>query len=80
MVTMTADVTEGVKKMTEKLVKAGLYKSQSEVVRDAIRQLAYKYKIDTAQPIERAREILDKAAEKSGKSLSKTAREIRDEE
>jgi len=80
MVTMTADVTEGVKKMTEKLVKAGLYKSQSEVVRDAIRQLAYKYRIDTAGSIERAREILDRAAEKSGKSLSKTVREIRDEE
>ena len=80
MVTMTADVTDGVRKMTKELVKTGLYKSQSEVVRDAIRQLAYRYKIDTAQSIERAREILDKAAEKSGKSLSKTVREIRDEE
>ena len=48
MVTMTADVTEGVKKMTEKLVKAGLYKSQSEVVRDAIRQLAFRYDIKNA--------------------------------
>ena len=80
MVTMTADVTEGVKKMTKELIRTGLYKSQSEVVRDAIRQLAYRYKIDTAGSIERAREILDKAAEKSGKSLSKTVREIRDEE
>ena len=80
MVTMTADVTDGVKKMTEKLVKTGLYKSQSEVVRDAIRQLAYRYKIDTAGSIERAREILDKAAKKSGKSLSETVKEIRDEE
>ncbi len=79
MVTMTADVTDGVKKMTENLVKAGLYKSQSEVVRDAIRQLAFKYKIDTATSIERAREILDRAAKKSGKSLSETVREIRDE-
>ena len=80
MVTLTADVTDGVKKMTEKLVKTGLYKSQSEVVRDAIRQLAYRYKIDTAGSIERAREILDKAAKKSGKSLSETVKEIRDEE
>ena len=80
MVTMTADVTEGVKKMTEKLVKAGLYKSQSEVVRDAIRQLAYRYKVDTAPSIEEARNILDMAAKKSGKSLSETVREIRDEE
>lgn len=79
MVTMTADVTEGVKKMTKELIKTGLYKSQSEVVRDAIRQLAYRYKIDTAQSIEWAREVLDKAAKKSGKSLSETVREIRDE-
>ena len=80
MVTLTADVTEGIKDMTQKLIRSGMYKSQSEVVRDAIRQLAYKYKIDTAPSIERAREILDRAAKKSGKSLAKTVREIRDEE
>lgn len=79
MVTLTADVTEGIKDMTQKLVKSGMYKSQSEVVRDAIRQLAYRYRIDTAPSIERAREILDRAARKSGKSLSQTVREIRDE-
>ena len=80
MVTMTADVTEGVKEMTQNLIRAGLYKSQSEVVRDAIRQLAFKYNIGTAGSIGRARELLDKAAEKSGASLSKTVRELRDEE
>lgn len=79
MVTLTADVTDGIKKMTQKLIKSGMYKSQSEVVRDAIRQLAYKYRIDTAPTIERAREILDRAAKKSGRTLSKTVREIRDE-
>lgn len=77
---MTADVTKGIKDMTQKLIKIGMYKSQSEVVRDAIRQLAYKYRIDTAPTIERAREILDRAAKKSGKSLARTVREIRDEE
>ena len=80
IVTLTADVTDGIKKMTQELIKTGMYKSQSEIVRDAIRQLAYKYKIDTAGSIEKARVILDRAAEKSGKSLSKTVREIRDEE
>ena len=80
MVTMTADVTEGVKEMTQNLIKAGLYKSQSEVVRDAIRQLAFKYKIDRASSIENVRKILDRAAKKSGKTLSETVREIRDEE
>jgi len=80
MVTLTADVTEGIKDMTQKLIKTGMYKSQSEVVRDAIRQLAYRYKIDTAHSIDRAREILDRAAKKSGKSLARTVREIRDEQ
>lgn len=80
MVTLTADVTEGIKDMTQKLIRTGMYKSQSEVIRDAIRQLAYRYRIDTAPTIERAREILDRAAKKSGKSLAKTVREIRDEE
>lgn len=49
------------------------------MVRDAIRQLAYKYKIDAASSIEKARKILDTAARKSGKSLAGTVREIRDE-
>ena len=79
MVTLTADVTEGIKDMAQKLIKSGMYKSQSEVVRDAIRQLAYKYKIDTAPSIEEVRNILSRAAKKSGKSLSQTLREIRDE-
>ena len=80
MVTLTADVTEGIRDLTKQLIRTGMYKSQSEVVRDAIRQLAYRYKIDTAPAMERAREILDRAARKSGKSLSKTVREIRDDE
>ena len=66
--------------MTQKLIKGGMYKGQSEAVRDAIRQLAYKYRVDTAPSIERIREILDKAAKKSGKSLSQTVREIRGNE
>ena len=65
MVTLTADVTKGIKDMTQKLIKTGMYKSQSEIVRDAIRQLAYKYKIDTAPSIEEVREILDRAAKKN---------------
>ncbi len=80
MVTMTADVTEGVKKMTEKLVRAGLYKSQSEVVRDAIRQLAFKYDIKNAPSLEEVRRITAKAVEKTGKTLAQTVRELRDED
>ena len=80
MVTMTADVTDGVKKMTEKLVKTGLYKSQSEVVRDAIRQLAFKYDLSNAPSLEKVREITAKSIRKSGKTLAQSVRELRDEE
>ena len=80
MVTLTADVTEGIKDMTQKLIKSGMYKSQSEVVRDAIRQLAYRYKIDTAPSIEEVRKIFNKAGKKTKKTLSQTVREIRAEQ
>ena len=80
MVTLTADVTKGIKDMTQKLIKTGMYKSQSEIVRDAIWQLAYKYKIDTAPSIEEVREIFSKAGKKTNKTLSQTVREIRDEQ
>ena len=79
MVTLTADVTEGIKDMTQKLIKTGMYKSQSEIVRDAIRQLAYKYRIDTAPSIEEVRKIFNRAGKKTKKTLSQTVREIRDE-
>ncbi len=79
MITLTADVTEGIKDVTQKLIKTGMYKSQSEVVRDAIRQLAYKYKVGTAPSIDEVRTIFGRAAKKSGRSLSKTVRELRDE-
>ena len=54
-------------------------KPHPEVV-EALRQLARRYKIDTAPSIERAREILDKASKKSGKTLSQTVVEMREEE
>ena len=79
MVTMTADVTDGVKKMAQKLIKTGLYKSQSEVVRDAIRQLAFKYDIKNAPSLEEVRKITAKAVERTGKTLSQSVRELRDE-
>ncbi len=78
MVTLTADVTENIKKITALLVRKGMYKSQSEVVRDAIRQLAYKYGIG-ASSLEEIRRITKKAAKKSGKSLSESVRALRDE-
>ena len=78
MVIMSADVTKEIKQMTENMVKSGMYKSQSEVVRDAIRQLALKYGTNSSD-MSKVRKILSSAGKKSGRTLSKTIREIRDE-
>jgi len=78
MVIMSADVTKEVKMMAEKLVEKGLYKSQSEVVRDAIRQLALKYGLKETN-VEKMRKKVAAASKRSGKTLSQTVREIRDE-
>lgn len=60
--------------------KTGQHKLQSEEVREAIRQLALKYDIGTAPSIDEVRKIMDKAAKKSGKTLSQTVVELREEE
>ena len=80
MVTLTADVTDGIKKMTQDLVKEGLYKSQSEVVRDAIRQLAFHYRVEHRIGREELRRRISAAGLKAGTNLTKTLREIRDED
>lgn len=80
MVTITADVTEGIRKMTKDLVEEGLYKSQSEVVRDAIRQLALHYKVEHRLTREELQRRIGVASKKAGITLSQTIREIRDED
>jgi len=77
MVIMSSDVTKQIKEMTEKFVASGIYKSQSEVVRDAIRQLAYKYGILVS--LDEVRKITAKASKKTGESLSKAVKKIREE-
>ena len=78
MVTLTADVTKEIKKMTEELVQKEMYKSQGEIVRDAIRQLALKYG-RSGVDIEKIRNKIAEAGKKSGKTLSQTVVEMRDE-
>lgn len=78
MVIMSSDVTTEIKHITEELVNRGMYKSQSEVVRDAIRQLALKYGLEAGDK-EKIRKIVATASKRSGKTLSQTVREIRDE-
>ena len=79
MTTLTAEVTKEIKQLTKELLKTGMYKSQSEVVRDAIRQLALKYGVKGSNKT-RVRKIMTKASKKSGKTLSQTMREIRDQD
>ena len=78
MVTLTADVTEEIRKMTQELVEKGMYKSQSEVVRDAIRQLSYKYAVVKTSAKE-ARAIVKKAAQKTSETISSAVKHIREE-
>ena len=78
MVTLTADVTENIRKIIALLVRKGIYKSQSEVVRDAIRQLAHKYGMAIAS-LDEVKQIAKRATKKTGKSLSESVRELRDE-
>jgi len=78
MVTLTADVTQGIRKLTQDLVRKGLYKSQSEVVRDAIRQLAIKYGVKVAS-IEEVRRITKKAIKQNKETLAQATRKIREE-
>ena len=78
MVTLTADVTEGIKRIIQKLMKKGLYKSQSEIVRDAVRHLAFRYDINIMD-IGEIRKITKKAVRKSKESLSLASQKMRKE-
>lgn len=77
MVIMSSDVTKEIKHMAEQLVEKGIYKSQSEVVRDAIRQLAYKYGI-TVVSLDDVRAITTKATKKSQETLSHAVKKMRE--
>jgi len=54
-------------------------KNNPEVVQ-ALKLLAAKYDIENAPSIEEARRIIEKACRKSGKTLSQTVVEMREEE
>ncbi len=80
MVTLTANVTEGIGRRTQDLVKESFYKSQSEVVRDALRQLALQYDKVPHPDIEKMRRKISAAGKKGGVTLTQTLREVRDED
>ncbi len=75
MATLTAEVTKELQGLAREILRTGLYKSQSEVVRDAIRQLALKYHI-TGSEKANVRRNLARASKKAGTTLSGTLMQI----
>lgn len=71
MTTASFEITPEVKRLMEELLKTGLFKSKSEIVREAIREMSIKYGM---YPRKQAKEILDK---KIRGSLSDTVKEVR---
>jgi len=77
MAIVSTDIPKQMNEDLKLLVAAGLYKSKSEAIRDAIRNLAYKYN-DKITDVKELRKMMGKSKRK--KDLSKILDEMRDEE
>ena len=77
MAIVSTDIPKQMNEDLKLLVAAGLYKSKSEAIRDAIRNLAYKYN-DKITDVKELRKMMSKSKRK--KDLSKILDEMRDEE
>ena len=73
---VSTDITVQMNEDLRLLVATGLYKSKSEALRDAIRQLADKYH----DRIENVRELRKMAPNTGGKTLSSLVNDNREEE
>ena len=78
---ISVDISNRMKQMTDELVKSGYYTSQSEAIRDAIRELYFLIQEKNKKNIslEEARELTGQIAKKTGKNLSQAVIESRDE-
>jgi len=74
---VSTDIPKEMNEELKLLVATGLYKSKSEALRDAIRNLAYKYR-DEIRDVKEARKRLDRKMGK--KKLSGILDDIRNEE
>ena len=74
---VSTDVPKQMNEDLKLLVAAGLYKSKSEALRDAIRNLAYKYH-DKISDVKELRKQMDKKM--GNKNLSKELDKMRNEE
>jgi len=77
MSVVSTDVPKEMDEQLKLLVATGLYKSKSEALRDAIRNLAYKYR-DEIKSVRSVRKRLDKKM--GDKNLSSVLEEVRNEE
>jgi len=71
-------VSGSIMEIAKSRIERGVYKNQSGIVRDSVRQLAYRYGTN-AGSLEEVREITKKATEKSGERLSQAVTKIREE-
>ncbi|MFO8051875.1 MAG: ribbon-helix-helix protein, CopG family [Thermoplasmatota archaeon] len=77
MSVVSTDVPKEMDEQLKLLVATGLYKSKSEALRDAIRNLAYKYR-DEIKNVRSVRKRLDKKM--GDKNLSSVLEDVRNEE
>ena len=77
MAIVSTDIPKQMNEDLRLLVAAGLYKSKSEAIRDAIRNLAYKYH-DRIKDVKELRKQIDKKM--GNKKLSKELDKMRDDE
>ncbi len=67
-----------VRDIAKSMVKRGIYNQRSEIVRDAVRQLAFRYSLKV-RSLDEVRGIVHKASKKSEESLSQAVMKIREE-
>ncbi|MDI6655077.1 MAG: hypothetical protein QME59_04250 [Candidatus Hydrothermarchaeota archaeon] len=75
---MAVNVGKEIKRIMKSLTEKGIYRTQSEVVRDSVRQLAIKHAA-RIESLEEVRNIIEKANKKSRETLSQTVKKMREE-
>lgn len=75
---MAAVIRGDVKTLAKSVVERGIYRYQPEIVRDAVRHIAFRYAIKAGN-LEEVREIVWKASKKSEENLSQAVIKMREE-
>ncbi len=75
---METVIRQDVRDLAKSIVEKGIYKYQSEIVRDSFRQLSFRYSLK-AGSLDEVREIVNKASKKLDESLSQAVMKMREE-